>query len=70
MVRIFINKKISKKFYFVDHKCPCLTGGIFQNKVEPSSVIMNLMLVFGYKCGPSDMNKRYIVVFLLKAGQP
>ena len=33
--------------------------------------MMNLMLVFGYKCGPSDMhNKNYIVVFLFKAGQP
>ena len=31
---------------------------------------MNLLLVFGYKYGPCGMNKKYIVVFLLKSGQP
>ena len=35
-----------------------LIGKIFQNKIGPSSSIMNLMPVFGYKCGPSDMHKK------------
>ena len=72
MAQLFNNNLYSTNFNFVNHKCPCLTGEDFsKKKIGPSSLIMNLMSVFGYKCGPSDMHEKiYIIVFLLNAGQP